>query len=333
MTPKIGVIADDNLQGHLLSSAVTSQGFELAVNTEPGKLDNSWFSSGELGLWLVDLTDEDKWSDFLDQLLDSPVPILFCDGLAPARNTEGYPHWERRLLAKILSYVPKPALPAEPLDALSKTSHITIPQPPEFKTTDLNQQPQRICVLGASMGGPQAIKQFLDCLPAGLPVAFLLAQHIDQMMLDTLGKVLCRDNHYECRIAYDGESLRYGRVLIAPITYEITFSREGRIYSTGKQWEGPYSPSIDQTIANATQCFGDQASAILFSGMGNDGAIAAPKLAAQGGAVWAQSAASCIISSQPDATRETGCVTFNGTPDELALQLVQQVKQSLIATA
>jgi chemosensory pili system protein ChpB (putative protein-glutamate methylesterase) len=186
-----------------------------------------------------------------------------------------------------------------------------------------------MCVLGASLGGPEAVKLFLDCLPASLPVAFVLAQHIDAGMLESLSQVLCRDNGFECRIGFDGEVLGYGRVLIAPIDYEITFTRQGGVFSTGKPWEGPYAPSIDQTISNAAHCFGMAASAILFSGMGNDGAIAAPEMARKGGQVWVQSSESCIMPSQPDATRDTGCTSFSGTPEQLALQLVERVRQQL----
>lgn len=329
MSPRIGVIADNTLQGHLLSSAVKAQGFELAVNTEPARLDDSWFSSEELELWVVDLSSEDRWQDFLERLLETPVPVLFCDGQAPSQNTEGYPRWERRLLTKMLSYVDKPSLAADTLEIVSAKPHVNIPAPREFQLIDIGEAPARVCVLGASLGGPEAVKLFLDCLPASLPVAFVLAQHIDAGFLNTLSQVLGRDNDFDCRIGFDGETLRYGRVLIAPIDYEITFTKQGRVFSTGKDWDGPYAPSIDQTIANATHCFGAAANAILFSGMGNDGAIAAPQLAHKGGQVWVQSSASCIMPSQPDATFATGCTSFSGTPEQLALQLVERVRQDI----
>ncbi len=332
MTPRIGVVADTKLQGHLLSSVVKTQGFALAVNTTPDKLDDQWLTSDELELWLVDLSGDGHGDGFLERLLEAPVPILFTDGQAPAQNTEHYPRWERRLLTKILQYVDKPDLSLDTLTAATKTTAqvATITVPPEFRRIDLNAVPERVCVLGASLGGPVALKAFLDQLPACIPVAFVLAQHIDSAQQETLSKVLCRDNAFQVRIGFDGEQLRYGRVLIAPTDYEITFTRQGDVFSTGKPWDGPYSPSIDQTILNASRCFGANARTILFSGMGNDGAIAAPQLARDGGQVWVQSSASCIMPSQPDATSATGCVEFTGTPEQLAAQLIQQTKQQLL---
>ncbi|MCK5875337.1 MAG: chemotaxis protein CheB [Alcanivoracaceae bacterium] len=329
-SPRIGIIADTSLQGHLLSSAVRGQGYEVVVNSDPGNIEARWLASDALDLWVVDLNHEDRWQDFLDRLLeDTPVPILFSDGQAPARNSPHYPRWERRLLSKMLDYVGRPRVDVK-LDTLKASKPaINIPTPKEFHKVKIGPVPERIWMLGASLGGPAAVKAFLDCLPAELPVAFILAQHIDSGFLETLAGVLCRDNSFECRVGYDGEQLRHGTVLIAPVEYEIAFTDTGRVVSTGKQWEGPYSPSIDQVVNNVSTRFGDRAGAIIFSGMGNDGSIAGPAMKQRGAPVWAQDADSCACSSQPDSMRDTGCVSYSGTPDKLALALVEYVRQDI----
>ena len=330
-SPRIGVIADSTLQGHLLSNAIRTQGYELAVNTAPNLLEDRWYSSTDLALWVVDLTDEDRWNDFLDRFLEeSETPILFCDGQAPARNAPEYPRWERRLLTKMLDYVERPRIEVE-LDALTPavSQKIVIPTPKEFSMAPRSGRPQRVWVLGASLGGPAAVKVFLDSLPAELPVAFLLAQHIDASFVETLAGVLCRDNNFKCEVGYDGTSLSHGTVTIAPIEYEVGFTETGVITSTGKDWEGPYAPSIDQAINNVSMRYGQYSGAILFSGMGNDGSIAAPHMKQRGGTVWAQSTETCACSSQPDSVRETGCVTYSDAPEKLALALVEEVRRSL----
>lgn len=328
---RVGVIADSTLQGHLLSSAVKGQGYQVVVNTEPTNLEPRWFDENALDLWVVDLSSEDRWQDFLDHLLENATaPILFCDGQAPSRTDALYPRWERRLVTKLVDFIGKPQV-QERLETLPKRAPRTpVPQPREFNAIMPAHRPQRVWVLGASLGGPAAVKEFLDCLPANLPVAFVLAQHIDGSFLDTLCGVLSRDNAVSCKIAADGEALRHGEVAIAPVDYAIQFRHDGRIQSTGQPWEGPYAPSIDQVIQHVSDGFGHQVGgAILFSGMGNDGAIAAPKLAAAGYPVWAQSSDTCACSSQPDSVRETGCVSFSGSPEQLAQQLVEQVRRQI----
>jgi chemosensory pili system protein ChpB (putative protein-glutamate methylesterase) len=330
-SPRIGVIADTTLQGHLLSNAVSGQGYDLVVNTSPNLLEERWFNSEDIDLWVVDLTDEDRWNDFLDRFLEESVaPMLFCDGQAPHKTSEEYPRWERRLLTKMLDYVDRPTVNVQ-LEALAPTPRqkINIPTPSEFKLAPRSGRPQRVWVLGASLGGPEAVKVFLDSLPPELPVAFLLAQHIDASFIDTLAGVLCRDNEFSCSVGFDGDSLSHGKVTIAPIDYEVAFSETGVLTSTGKDWDGPYAPSIDQAISNVAQRYGQYSGAILFSGMGNDGSIAAPQMRQRGGVVWAQSADTCACSSQPDSVRETGCVSYSASPEQLALALVEEVRRSL----
>lgn len=332
--PRIGIIADSTLQGHLLSSAIRGQGYDVVVNTDPENLQRDWFAEGRLELWVVDLSSEDRWQEFLDVLLEEAgAPILFCDGQAPARNAPEYPRWERRLVGKMLDFVGKPKI-QERLESLEPVApRVAIPTPSEFRESPrkTGAAPERVWVLGASLGGPAAVKTFLDCLPPELPVAFVLAQHIDGSFLETLTRVLVRDNDFQCRIGFDGEHLEEGAILIAPVEYEIQFNDQGAVASSGKEWEGPYAPSIDQVINNAATCFGAHANAILFSGMGNDGSIAGPVMKGKGGQVWAQSTDSCAVSSQPDAARETGCVDYSGSPEELAMQLVEHVRQELRA--
>lgn len=333
-SPRIGIIADTTLQGHLLSQAVRGQGYNIAVNTDPGNLDDKWYTSDGLDLWMVDLSQEDKWGDFLDRLLEgTETPILFTDSQAPARNSPKYPRWERRLLTKILDFVDRPSV-VEALDDLEPVKPtINIPTPAEFQHLPRGEMPKRVWVLGASLGGPAAVKLFLDCLPEELPVAFILAQHIDAGFVETLTKVLVRDNKLSSEVAHEGTQLAQGKVLIAPTEYEIAFTETGIVVNAGKDWEGPYAPSIDQVISNVSGTFKDRAGAILFSGMGNDGSIAAPQMVERGGEVWAQTADTCACSSQPDSVRETGCVAYSGSPEQLALALVERVRQSLRAEA
>lgn len=332
-SPRIGVIADNTLQGHILANAIRGQGYELVVNTAPNLLEDRWYTSGDLDLWVVDLTDEDRWNDFLDRFLEvSETPTLFCDGQAPARTAEEYPRWERRLLTKMLDYVDRPHIEVG-LDTLSPPApakKVIIPTPKEFRAAARGGSAQRVWVLGASLGGPAAVKAFLDSLPAELPVAFFLAQHIDASFVETLAGVLCRDNGFTCRVGYEGQVLEHGTVTIAPIEYEVIFTETGIITSTGKRWEGPYAPSIDQAIDNVSQRYGANAGAILFSGMGNDGSIAAKKMKQRGGEIWAQTAETCACSSQPDSVRETGCVSYSGSPEQLALALVERVRRTMI---
>ncbi|MDA1107767.1 MAG: chemotaxis protein CheB [Proteobacteria bacterium] len=84
-----------------------------------------------------------------------------------------------------------------------------------------------------------------------------------------------------------------------------------------------YRLSIDAVLMNVARRYGKRSGAIIFSGMGNDGTEGVRAMAAQGAEVWAQDAASCLVSSMPDQVRQTGLVSFSGTPEALAQRLSQ----------
>ncbi|HET8730298.1 MAG TPA: chemotaxis protein CheB [Moraxellaceae bacterium] len=331
--PRVGVVSDSNLQRLALAQAVKGHGYELCFNTSPDKLDESALDSAELDVWVVDMQDEDD--EFLDRLLDhSAAPILFGLEQAPVQGTRDYPRWERRVFVKLKETVGEPVAD-ESLDGLEQAAPIAaqvVELPPELSAHHADGL-ELVVVLAASLGGPAAVKEFLDSLPKGLPVAFVLAQHIDVRMQQTLTRVLVRHNGMPCKVAEAGDHLRHGELLIAPVESEIDFDETGGVIVRGMEWDGPYSPSIDQMIANVTRRFGNRAGALIFSGMGGDGSISGPQLVEAGGFIWGQTAETCACSSQPDSMRATGVVTFNGSPAELAAHLVEHVRSRVSAAA
>ena len=96
---------------------------------------------------------------------------------------------------------------------------------------------------------------------------------------------------------------------------------KGLLTPLDTRWPGQYQPSINEVLLRASQAFSDRLLTIVFSGMGEDGIQAAQQVTQQHGLIWAQTAISCDCSSQPDAMRATGQVTFNGSPEMLAQKL------------
>jgi chemotaxis response regulator CheB len=61
-----------------------------------------------------------------------------------------------------------------------------------FQNIEIVLPAEHIWVLGASLGGSNAVKEFLDALPKGLPVGFVYAQYIDARYQKTLIQTLGR---------------------------------------------------------------------------------------------------------------------------------------------
>ncbi|MEO6696818.1 MAG: chemotaxis protein CheB [Gammaproteobacteria bacterium] len=184
----------------------------------------------------------------------------------------------------------------------------------------------RVWVLGASIGGPQAVKSFLNAIPIDLPVAFILAQHIGTGFATLLAQQLDSTAAFQVIPAQPGHSLRHHQVVLAPVEQDMVISAEGQLeLKPITPDDRLYRPSIDTIMTEVAQRFGCHAGAIIFSGMGKDGLRGAQSIVEHGGVVWGQDAESCLISSMPDHARNAGLVSFSGTPEALAKRLVEQL--------
>lgn len=326
--PKVGILTEELVQQFLLRDALTHFGFEVVFNSSPSSLQK--LPSIQPDAWVVSFSDEDEQNhEWFDEILSSDKPVLFGLERAPDKSCPSYPKWEKKLYSKLRSFIPVTpivSVDASALTALPKVPVNNQPPPAIFQGKDFSKTvAEQVWVLGASLGGPTAIKNFLDSLPAGLPAAFIYAQHIDPRFENSLPFAVGRHCHYTIKNFSEDEPLYYGEVLVAPIEQEFYFNENGLPRSKQTNWPGPYGPSIDQVIINIDKNYGTQAGYILFSGMGNDGAEAITGLKTQGIPIWAQTPETCANSSMPDSVIATGRVSFTGSPQQLALQLVNHI--------
>ncbi|HKK56520.1 chemotaxis protein CheB [Marinobacter sp.] len=333
--PQVGIVSDIILQRHRLQDATNRFGLEICFSGDPAKL-MAYPDFPDASLWLITLEDEADHPQLFDHILENTeAPVLFGLDTAPSAGSTDYFRWERRLLDKLeqsLGHLEK-LDSAATIEKLAEESARTTGAPalpcwiPPAAPSSIADE---IWILGASLGGPAAVKTFLDNLPADLPVGFVYAQHIDGNFTRVLTRVLGRHAHYQLKTAESGYRIRNGDVVLMPVEHEWTLDSDGALEQRDKPWPGPYGPSIDQVLLNLGDHYSDRCNAIFFSGMGNDGAIAAPLLKAYGGRVWVQESTSCDNSSMPDSVAATGCAGFCGTPEQLARELVNTIEKSCL---
>jgi two-component system chemotaxis response regulator CheB/chemosensory pili system protein ChpB (putative protein-glutamate methylesterase) len=181
----------------------------------------------------------------------------------------------------------------------------------------------RVFVLGASIGGPEAIKTFLAHLPASVAAAFIVAQHMGSEFLEMMALQLDAASPLPVRCPKAGERLRHGEVIVAPANEQLVIDDGGHVQLSAASSGSPYNPSIDQLVRAAADRFGDHATLILFSGMGSDAVEGGRYLTSKGGQVWAQDRGSCVIASMIDSAKSQGLIRFEGTPAQLAERVLQ----------
>ena len=333
--PGVGIVSDVVLQRHRLQAATSKFGIDVCFSGDPNRLlDYPEFP--DASLWLVTLEDEADHPLLFDHLLENTeAPVLFGLDEAPKPGSIDYFRWERRLLGKLeqqLGYL-------EELDSEATLTKLEQETPGPTTSLELpywippatpGSVAEDVWILGASLGGPASVKAFLDHLPANLPVGFIYAQHIDGNFTDVLTRVLGRHAHYQLKRAEEGYRVRNGDVVLMPVEHEWKLNAQGALTETSHAWPGPYGPSIDQVLLNVSKHYGRRCHAILFSGMGNDGAIASPMLKSYGSQIWVQESTSCGNSSMPESVAATGCTGFCGTPEQLARELVKTIEESCL---
>ena len=259
-------------------------------------------------MWLIDTPDDYAVIQNVEKQQNVNLTKIVLLGFVTApyiNESLLYAKWQRQLKRKIAIMLERSDL-LEPYDAAKS----------EIKPW------KYVVLLAASMGGPLAIKEFLDNLPEDLPVALLLAQHFNQNTLNTLPRILNRHNEWRCDIVTNTQQLLTGRCLILPIEHSVVCDSNGRVILQRKPWQGSYKPPISDVMRNCSEAFGNNLITIVFSGMGNDGSDAAATVKKNGSIIWAQSPDSSTCASQPQSMIESNQVTFVGTPKQLAEQLI-----------
>ena len=334
---RVALIAERAAQGGSLKDMLEAGGLLVAMNQTICDYNPEGVSSDDIDVLLVNLDQDTNYElERLEALIErSAVPILFNEGGITSGTA-----WSRKLIAKLASLAQSQTtlvkdvrlqqvdLIAEtlPVETLDHVHHgATRPALRVIsKDSDYEGPAETVWVLGSSLGGPQALKMFLSKLPDNLPMGFVIAQHIGKPFVPLLAEQLGRITGLRVMPAVAGRNLRAREVILVPIDVRFALTEQGVVELRDEPTRGPYKPCIDEVMEEVARCYGERAGAIVFSGMGEDGALGAVAINAAGGQVWAQNADSCVISSMPDATRRHGVVEFSGTPDELAMRVADQ---------
>lgn len=174
-------------------------------------------------------------------------------------------------------------------------------------------EPPRLVVIGASTGGPQALQQLLGAIPAAVPLAVLVAQHMPEKFTATFAERLSRRTSFSVQEAEEGDVVAIGRVLVAPGGHHLTLRRDelgvlrAEVTPAGGE-RGRYCPSVDRLFESAAALLGPRVCAAVLTGMGNDGQAGIQAVKAAGGLTLAESEASAVVYGMPLAAVETGAV-------------------------
>lgn len=179
----------------------------------------------------------------------------------------------------------------------------------------------RLICLGASTGGTEAIKLFLEAMPVNAP-AILIAQHMPDGFTTRFAARLDAACRISVKEAEHQEPVRQGVAYIAPGHSHLTMRRlpsgEYQLLLSQTPEVNRHRPSVDVLFHAAARELGKLAVGVLLTGMGRDGAAGMAAMHDAGSYTLAQDAASCIVYGMPRAAVELGAVDESGAPAQLA---------------
>jgi two-component system chemotaxis response regulator CheB len=239
------------------------------------------------------------------------------------------PEFRRELIAKVRQLGWRRILRAE-LRVAGETSEAPAMAPPQEKfRTAPTSTPQAI-VIGASTGGPQALARLLKQLsPAARQVPILVVQHMPALFAKIMADHLARQCGCVVRIARSGERVMPGVVYLAPGGRHLEVASSDRgvtIELTDSEPLNHCRPAVDRLFLSAAAAWGSGVTALVLTGMGQDGADGALAIADAGGCVLAQDEASSIVWGMPGAAVENGACTATLGLDEMAAQINRSLK-------
>ncbi len=179
---------------------------------------------------------------------------------------------------------------------------------------------RKVVVIGASIGGPDAVREFLSALAPGLPLLVVVAQHLDESFFAGYATQFARVLPHTVHVAAEGLISGAGQVLLVPPRARIAIDPGGGVHLLPGGDER-YTPSIDDTFTRIAEVFGPRALALVFSGMASDGVHGIARIVEHGGQIWTQAPSSCVVSAMVDAACAAGYSVCSGTPAELAGRL------------
>jgi two-component system chemotaxis response regulator CheB len=172
-----------------------------------------------------------------------------------------------------------------------------------------NGRKPELLVIGASTGGPVALRQVLSALPRQFPLPVVVAVHMPGSFTGAYAERLNNVCAIKVKEAIDRDLVVPGQCLIAPGGKQLKIERGPSKYQVRVSDPLPsqlYHPSVDLMFASIAENYRECALAVILTGMGADGLQGAKQLKRAGSILWSQDKQSCVVYGMPQAVEKAG---------------------------
>ena len=172
------------------------------------------------------------------------------------------------------------------------------------------QTTEKVVVVGASTGGTEALREFLEAMPLDAP-GIVIVQHMPEEFTARFAQRLDGICRITVKEAADNDSVIRGQALIAPGNRHVLLKRSGARYFVELR-DGPlvsrHRPSVDVLFRSAARYGGKNVVGVIMTGMGDDGAKGMLEMKQAGAFNIAQDESTCVVFGMPAEAIKLGAV-------------------------
>jgi two-component system chemotaxis response regulator CheB len=187
----------------------------------------------------------------------------------------------------------------------------------------------RVLLIGSSTGGPQALSNLIEKLPAAIDRApLLITQHMPPTFTAVLAEHLSRIGGRGAHEAEHDEPVLAGGIYVAPGARHMRVVRDGdgdgvKIALSDDPPINFCKPSVDPLFSSAAAVWGSSSLALVLTGMGSDGTRGAGDVVAAGGSVIAQDEATSVVWGMPRCVAQAGLCSAVLPLDQIAAKVLR----------
>ncbi len=189
-----------------------------------------------------------------------------------------------------------------------------------------------IIAIGASTGGTEAIINVVKDLPASTPPV-LIVQHMPATFTKLYADRLNRTCKMRAKEAEDFDRVVPGQIIVGAGGYQMTLKKDDNGYyirSVAGEKVSGHAPSVNVLFDSVAELVGRNATAIILTGMGSDGASGIAKIRRLGGYTIGQDKDSCVVYGMPMEAFKLGGVVKQLPLDLIAEDLLSRLKNRVI---
>jgi two-component system chemotaxis response regulator CheB len=214
-----------------------------------------------------------------------------------------------------------------PRAATPGTAPATPAAPVQLARRPFGLLPPKVLLVGSSTGGPQALMTLVAEIGSVIdrfPV--LITQHMPPTFTTILAEHLARTSKRPAHEAIDGETIKAGRIYLAPGGRHMRVARHG-IDAVIALDDGPpinfCKPAVDPMFTSAIDVWQGSIMSVILTGMGSDGMRGGKDIVAAGGSVIAQDEATSVVWGMPGAAANAGICAAVLPLNQIAPKLVR----------